>query len=280
MNTALLDGLLTAYSYLPTHPLKGRIYDRFVPGLNLTSKRQRTRYGVKFECDMSDKVEREIYWTGFNSRDVRALHKLIKPGMTVLDLGANIGYFSLLCAKWMHGQGVVHSFEPFPQSAAKFARNRQLNPDLAPLVRLHQLALADFVGDVSMDEPDKNNAGCNHISPGSKGSIPVTTLDKWVEDNNVARIDLIKVDIEGAELAFLSGASETIKRFRPILMIEVNESTLVRFGSTSVDLLDRIEQLGYSVFEADRFGLNLVPLPRIPGMGDEPNVYCFPVIAP
>jgi FkbM family methyltransferase len=280
MNVALIDRLLTAYSYLPAHPGKGRVYDRFVPQLNLSDKRIRTRYGVTFECDMADKVEREIYWTGFNPRDVRILNRLITPGMVVLDAGANIGYFSLLCAKWLHDSGQVYSFEPFPQSAEKLRKNQRLNPKFAPRIELHQIALSNFIGAASMDEPEKDNAGCNHLALGLKGPIAVTTLDAWVEYKKISRVDLIKVDIEGAELAFLDGAVDSIKRFRPILMIEVNESTLVRFGSTSVDLLGRIKQLGYSVFEADRFGFNLIPLPRIPGMGEEPNVYAFPVTEP
>src|SRR5271170_3517804 len=98
----MLDRLLTAYSYLPHHPGKGKVYNRLLHHVESTWKglRTRTRYGVHFECDLSDMVPREIYYTGFDRRDCRVLKRLVKPGSVMLDVGANIGYFSLLCAKW------------------------------------------------------------------------------------------------------------------------------------------------------------------------------------
>ena len=61
MNAPLIDRLLRLYSHLPAHPGKGKIFDRLVPQLKLEENRYRLRYGVKFDCDLSDKVEREIY---------------------------------------------------------------------------------------------------------------------------------------------------------------------------------------------------------------------------
>jgi len=234
----------------------------------------RTRFGVRFECDLRDKVPRAIYYTGFDRRDCRALRRIIRPGSVILDAGANVGYFTLLFAKWLRGKGVVHSFEPFPETARRFERNLELNPGLRPLVRLHRSALSDFVGKMRMSVPDQGNQGCNFLSPSGETEVEVTTLDSFCEGERIERVDLIKIDVEGSEVALLRGAEKFIRRLRPVLVIEVNQSTLQRFGYSSRDLIEHIGQYGYHLHYASRLGLK--PLRRAPVFGEEPNVYAFP----
>ena len=126
----LLDQLLTAYSRFPHQPGKGVLYERLMPLVSGAWKVPRlcTRFGVRLECDLNDKVTREIYYTGFNRIDCRVLKRFVRPENIILNAGANVGYFSLLCAKWMHGKGAVHSFEPFPDTARRFQRNLETEP--------------------------------------------------------------------------------------------------------------------------------------------------------
>ena len=104
---SILDRALVAYSYLPHHPGQGFIIDRILPRLEPPSNRlrPRTRFGIRFECDLTDKLIREIYYYGFDRRDCRVLSRLVESGQVVLDIGANIGYFSLLFAKWVGATG-------------------------------------------------------------------------------------------------------------------------------------------------------------------------------
>lgn len=273
----LLDQLLVAYGHLPHHPGKGMLYDRFLPHVERTwgLPRLRTRFGVRFECDLHDKVTREIYYIGFDRKDCRILKRLVKPGDVVIDAGANIGYFSLLFAKWMGGRGIVHAFEPFPESARRFKRNLELNPQLEPVVRLHQLALSEFEGRIGMNVPDQGNQGCNYLNDAGGVEVEVATLDAFCDREHLARVDLIKIDVEGSEVAVLQGAERTIQRFRPVLMIEVNPSTLQNFGYCARDLIQAIGRHGYRLYYGSRFGLKL--LKRLPEQGEEPNVYAFPI---
>jgi len=273
----LLDKLLVAYSHLPHHPGKGSVYERLLPRVrdSWQAPRLRTRYGVRFECDLNDKPAREIYYSGFELKDCRVLKRLVKRGSVAIDAGANIGYYSLLIAKWMDGEGAVHAFEPFPETAQRFERNLKLNPDLSPIVRLHRSALSDFTGKLSMSVPDQKNQGCNYLGGGGSNEVPVTSLDAFSEEERFKRVDLIKIDVEGSEVALLKGAEQTIRRFRPILMIEVNPSTLQRFGYASRDLIESIGRLGYRMHYASRWGLRL--LERLPVYGEEPNIYAFPI---
>jgi FkbM family methyltransferase len=274
----LLDRLLTAYSYVPHHPGKGRVFDRLLPHLEGTWKetRTRTRYRVRFECDLRDKVPREIFYTGFDRADCRVLRNLVKPGAIVLDAGANIGYFSLLCAQWMRKEGIVHAFEPFPLTIARFERNLDLNPSLRGMVRVHNFALSDFVGTIGMSVPDTGNSGCNYLNSKAAGAVNVMTLDSFVESEKLPRIDLIKIDVEGSELALLRGAQRSIERFRPVLMVEVNPFALNNLGNTATDLIRLIGGFGYVMYRATRTG-RLRVFDRVPSLGEEPNVFAFPI---
>lgn len=213
----LLDRLLVAYSHVPNHPGKGKLYDRLMPlaGPTWTEPRLRTRYGVRFECDMNDKLTREIYYTGFDNRDCRVLRNLVKPGDVILDAGANIGYFTLLCAKWLRGRGAVHAFEPFPETYARLERNVNLNPRLRSITHLHRLALSDFTGAIGMSTPDRGNRGCNFLDPAGEHSVGVTTIDAFCEEGRVDRVSVIKIDVEGSEVALLREQNEPSVVFGP-----------------------------------------------------------------
>jgi len=273
----LLDRLLVAYSHFPNHPGKGIVYDRLMPLVRdaWEAPRVRVRYGVRFECDLKDKVTREIYYTGFDNRACRVLKRLVKPGHVIFDAGANVGYFSLLCARWLHGKGAVHSFEPFPETAQRLERNLELNPDLRQIVKLHRVALSDSKGTMGMTVPDQGNKGCNFLSADGGVKVNATTLDSVCEEEEVTRVDLVKADVEGSELALLRGGEQAIRRFRPVLLIEVNPCALERSGHSATELTEVICGLRYRLHYAGRFGLRL--LKRLPQRGEEPNVFAFPI---
>jgi FkbM family methyltransferase len=272
----LLDRLLVAYSYLPHHPGKGVVYDRLLPFVRgaWQKPRLRRRFGARFECELNEKVTRLIYYTGFDPKDCRIVRRLVRSGDVILDAGANVGFYSLLAAKWMRGNGAVHAFEPFPETARRFERNLELNSNLRSLVHLHRIALSDFNGKARMSVPDQSNQGCNHLGTTGECEVEVMTLDAFCEKQQLSRVDLIKIDVEGAEVALLKGAEQTIRRFRPILMIEVNPATLQRSGYTARDVIEAIGRHGYRMHYAGTFGLKL--LQHLPVYGEEPNVYAFP----
>jgi FkbM family methyltransferase len=264
------------YSYLPSHPGKGAICRRLFPYVSseCQTTRNRSRFGIQFQLDLTDKVAREIYYHGFSGRDRRALHKLIRHGQQILDVGAHVGYFSLLFAKWVGTAGSIHSFEPSPKTRDRLLKNSSLNPELRERIQIHGLGLSDRDGFASIASPDATNSGCNYIDFHT-GDIKITTLDHFVEANRINQIDLIKVDVEGSECALLNGARNTLRRFHPMIVIEVNAVTLARFRKGPIDLLEQLWDANYSLYVPDRWG-HLRPLKRIPGLGEEPNVFAIP----
>ena len=258
--------------YVGYHPGKWRVFVKLYPFTRPTWKGKRIvkAGGCFFECDLQDFVQREIYYLGLEPYQINYLRKFIQPKWTVIDVGANCGYYSILLAKWVGKSGVVHAFEPSLGNLATLRRNLQLNPGTNVLV--HNLALGEAAGFCNVEQPEAENLGTTRICAGS--SVEMTTLDSFVHQNGISSIDFIKVDIEGYEMRFLSGASETLRKFHPPMLIEINPDALACFGVTPEDLEDRLNALNYNLFD---FGWGAIKAyQRPPGRGWYRTVLALP----
>jgi FkbM family methyltransferase len=209
-----------------------------------------------------DKWIERLMWAGAYERElVDLFKKTLKPGMTVLDLGANIGYFSVLAAGLVGRSGQVHSFEPGPGCFA------QLKKNLAPFpwAQAYAVAVADASGAASFHFSDKaNESGWGSLLPENEAStretmVPVVRLDDWIRQKRLARVDFIKMDIEGGEFRALQGAVELLNRYRPILVAELNWVCLARDGRRPQDVLGLLRGAGYDTFP---FNDGVLALPR------------------
>jgi FkbM family methyltransferase len=142
----------------------------------------------------------------------------IRPGDIVLDVGANIGIFTLFSLT--RGAGLVYAFEPVKFIVEHLRENIELN-GYCNKVKINELSLINYNG-FSQMEIDNENMGAHKISnSGTSKTVKVVanTLDYFVERYSVNKIDFIKVDIEGSEMSFLEGAMKTIRRFKPKIVI-------------------------------------------------------------
>ncbi len=144
----------------------------------------------------------------FEPETVRAFAALLAPGMTVLDVGANVGLFTLVAA---HGSGPPagsHAFEPTPELAAHILRNLELNG--LENVTVNEIAVSDVAGRATLHLVEPDDPGENSIVnpvPGCRTlEVPTVTLDGYIAEHAVGRVDVIKIDIEGAEMPALRGA--------------------------------------------------------------------------
>jgi FkbM family methyltransferase len=176
----------------------------------------------------------------------RLIRRLLAPGGHFVDCGANLGYFSLLAARRVGRLGRVDAFEPDPQNRTRLQAHVALNHADA-VVRVHAAALADRVGKLQLHHPDPSRA--NHgqaslfadLAPGGESfDVPLVRLDQAIE-----RVpDLIKMDVEGAELLALRGAESLLVGDRPpSLIIEHNPVTARAAGFAPGDLLRFLRQL-------------------------------------
>jgi FkbM family methyltransferase len=180
-----------------------------------------------------------------------AIKALLRPGMTVFDVGANVGYFTLLAARLVGSGGRVHAFEPTPSVAHRLAENVAMNK-LESQVCCNAVAVGDEVGVVSLHTQRDDSEGNNIFSDDGSGasiSVPVLTLDAYITDHSIKSVDVMKLDVEGAEIKVLAGANSLLSRAdSPILIAEANPSALRRSGGDVRELCNVCSELGYRVY--------------------------------
>ena len=150
---------------------------------------------------------RQLSW---NPEEYGAFRAAVRPGATVLDVGANVGAYTLLFARWVGANGRVVAFEPAPEAAAGLRRHLELNA-LSSTVDVQQCAVSGSVGTARFACTEANGANAIVVGPGSTDTIEVATvtLDAFCSRNRIVP-DVIKIDVEGAELDVLRGARQVL----------------------------------------------------------------------
>lgn len=135
---------------------------------------------------------------------------LIKLGMTVFDIGANIGYFTLLMARLVSNAGQVYVFEPNPDMLNELIKNIKINPELSDgRIIIQKEALGNANGQKTFYCPIEGHQGVGGLKNTERAplekiiTVKVNTLDDYIERNDIKKIDFIKMDIEGGELGRL-----------------------------------------------------------------------------
>ncbi len=172
------------------------------------------------------------------------LRSVLRRGWTVVDVGANLGYFALLAAKQVGPEGKVIALEPFPDSYRLLTRNIEVNK-LANVLAL-PLAAGERKEERAFycyERANWNGFRIGDRPPIGQIRVTVRPLDDLLERE--PRVDLIRMDVEGAELEVLRGAAETLKKHRPVLAMEVHARYLQE--SEFKELIDRVEGLGYTI---------------------------------
>jgi FkbM family methyltransferase len=192
----------------------------------------------------------------YEPNEMFAISKLLGPGMTFVDIGANEGVFTLLAAAAVGPSGSVHAFEPSPREGARLRSNVELNRFTN--VHVHALALGSKTGVATLnvagpDHPGHNTLGAFSYAESSHQSVevPLVTLDDVLEREDVTQLDVVKIDVEGSETAVIRGARRTLERFRPTIVVEAFEPALQAMGSSVRELLDLVRDSGYDVGELD-----------------------------
>lgn len=231
---------------------------------------------------LSEHMQRRIFWMGYYSADIVVLlKKVLRPGMVVVDVGANIGEVTLVSAQCVGSAGSVIAFEPVNVIADRLAEHVRIN-DLEQVVIIrdalgktgqkHVPIYASCGQDVS-DE----HQGLASLYGESENQEPIefvnmTTLDEALASLCLSRVDLIKVDIEGGELACLQGAENILRRFRPMLVVEVQAFSARQAGWDVKELFQYLHGLGYEFFTIGPRG-RLIELDW-EALVDFQNVFC------
>jgi FkbM family methyltransferase len=204
-----------------------------------------TRDGVNILVDGTSQAGRILLCTGeYESPTARVIQTLLRPGDAFVDVGAHIGFFTLLAAPVVGASGRVLAFEPLPGTRALLFENVRRNQ--FHHVTIHAEALTDSTGMASMSAPP-NDSGLATLRANSDSTlrVPVQTArfdDLVTPDFRVAGV---KMDVEGAEQRVLAGMEGTLRRHRPWLVIEITNPFLQIMGDSATSLIETLAALDY-----------------------------------
>lgn len=209
--------------------------------------------GIKYSLDLSESIDSALYHYGFYERATsRVLRKYIRPDMTVIEAGANIGAHTFEIAKTLdEKKGIIYSFEPTEYAFSKLRTNFQLNG--FKNIVLEQIALSDIneekeIHRASSPETMPFKASWDlktgHAKCTSLDRIKFEKLDSYVSRNGIDKLHLIKMDVDGYELKVVRGGIDTIEKHKPIMIVEFG-TTLERVGDRLEDLVELLSSQGY-----------------------------------
>jgi FkbM family methyltransferase len=218
--------------------------------------------GFRFICDLHDTISREVCFTGrYEPQETQLVQRLLGPGMVVVDVGANWGYFTLVCAHLV-GSGRVIALEPHPRLASMLSANIAADPALSKAVEVCCVAAgaaSESKAFVGFDERD-GNWGVSRAALGVE--VPdfesrTVALDPFLDalflsDRQQQRIDLVKIDIEGAEADAIRGMAAGIEQHRyRYVLLECHPAELARLGASVEQCLAPFRRAGYRGWHID-----------------------------
>lgn len=201
-----------------------------------------------FNLNISDYMQWHI-WADLD--DLSWEKAILQKEGEILDIGANVGAFSLKTLLNSNHEITIHSFEPNPYVFEKLQTNFNLNPAIKNNYKLNKIGLSNEKGRLNFYW-NKNNSGGGSFTSNYqntlKESIEVMTLDQYVNINKLENITFIKIDVEGYEPQVLKGAIETIKKYKPTIFIEVSPHWWKKSNYTVIEVLSIFEKLNYKFF--------------------------------
>lgn len=188
----------------------------------------------------------------YESEETQFLKSITQAGWTILDIGANCGWYSLILAK-QYPTASIHAFEPIPHTYDILSRNIAHNGCIN--IHAHMLGLSNKEGRLEFLYTPSCSGATSLIHAGQPApqealqriTCPTSTLDLFCGKNNLIP-QLIKCDVEGAELMVLQGGKETIATHTPILLIELLRKWAKKFGYHPNDVLDLLSRYGYQAY--------------------------------
>ncbi len=217
-----------------------------------------TRQGIAFELDLGSFIDHKIFFKGaFRAHFTSFIKRTISGKELMLDLGSNIGFYSLVAAR--RGCRVV-AFEPHPRVAEQFRTNLALNPDIASQVCFHERGVGRMAETLKLHAPPASavNQGVASFRASEAAltfEVPLVTLDSWWIQEGRPKVGLVKIDTEGFDLKVILGAAELIQTCRPVLAFETE--VLEFDGDDKCEWAEARELLrgsGYKYFWLDLYG--------------------------
>lgn len=222
---------------------------------------------LKIHLDKSSILSFEIY-KGFEEDEIDFVKRFLKRGACFMDVGTNVGLFTLHASRSVGDSGKVISFEPSSETVVKLKKNLEVNA--IKNVEVVQKGLSDQEGVLELTLANEGFDAFNSFATPTLGGaisseqVEVTTVDNFLASKGLAPkdIDLMKVDVEGWELPIMKGGFKTFSDPQaPVLLVEFTEKNANNAGFTCVELSEYIASFGYELFIYDRKNRTLTKEP-------------------
>jgi FkbM family methyltransferase len=222
-----------------------------------------TADGFAMELHLDDGIDRRIYYTGHYEAPTEALFRKLLPGAKCfVDIGANNGFFAILAARQMNDAGRVFAFEPFPATFARLQRNLQVarvqSVEARPIAlsnaterrsmfaRVGALGYTTFAG----QEDTAHDKAAETATATIDESVECDTFDRVWAKCGEGRVDLVKMDIEGAELLVLEGMAQALRdRLFRHMFLEVHPRQIRDLGGEPRRVAELLAEQGYRLLE-------------------------------
>lgn len=213
-----------------------------------------------------------VRWLPSLEKEMLALRSLVHPGQVCLDVGASYGTYTVALARLVGPAGRVHAFEPRPRSQRVLGLVRGVGR--LRNVEIHPFALSDAEGGEVIVTPRRRwllpVPGRSFLKGGLESGpdgyydgwerefggaaermVPTETLDGFAARARVPSVDFLKIDVEGAELRVLSGATQTLQTHRPVVLCEIEDRHTRKYGHRAHDVVDCLQNYGYRTYVYD-----------------------------
>lgn len=196
-----------------------------------------------------DSVLSRLIYEGFEQEEIEFLKKTLNVGDIFIDVGSNIGLFSLVASKIVGNEGKVICFEPAPSTFSRLEENAKINN--LNNIDLRNIGLSDSVSELEFYISKNGYDAWNSFAPSQDNklensiTVPVSTLDIELKDVDKTGIKLVKIDVEGWEKFVLRGGKELFMNFNPVVMVEFTEENTFNAGYSIHEIYDIMTGFGY-----------------------------------
>jgi FkbM family methyltransferase len=200
--------------------------------------------------NLNDWIQQQIYFLGeYEKHEIEFILKNLKKGDVFIDIGANIGLFTLNASKIVGETGKVISFEAFYSNFLKLKKHKEINH--LRNVQLEHLAISDTEKTlrIYLNNQEQNSGIASSYLENFDiiENVKSTSLDHYAQEKFLEKISFIKIDIEGGEYDALLGMKNVLTQFKPILLVEINHETLSKINKSEKDLINLLENLHYKL---------------------------------
>lgn len=220
---------------------------------------------LRLKVNLSEMAGGNLFYYGdvssLDKGELKTMELLIKEGGTVIDVGANMGLYTLFMSRLVGKEGVVYSLEPISFVYKLLENNKKLS-SISNII-LNRVAVSNYCGNMKLLLNAQSGLTSQRQTMRGEGIIgeeivECVTLDKFMSANNINRVDFLKIDVEGSEKDVLEGCKKLLEEQKDlILMVELDKENDEINGNLRKEVVDRMYKIGYEAWIIDRKSLRL-----------------------